>query len=477
MKPLVSMREAITDPALLGNLLAGESWAPWRSLLLAIRGEPLKPAELEHFQRLTGRTESPSAPVDEFWGIVGRRGGKTRAMSVLSAYIAALCDHRDVLVPGERGVLLLLAPSVHQARIAFGYIEAAFDQSPILKQQVGSSSAETLALRGGIDVQVRAASFRRLRGVTSVAVLGDETAFWQSDETSANADSEILDACRPSLATTHGPLICISSPYAQRGETFETWRRHYGPEGDPSILVAQGASRDFNPSLSQSVVDRALERDPAAARSEYLGQFRDDIAEFVSRAVVEQSTDDGVFERRPEKGITYAAFVDPSGGSSDSYTLAIGHHDGKSGKAILDCVREIRPPFSPEQATHELAGVLKLYGIKKVSGDRYGGLFPRELFRKREIAYHVADLTRSELYLELLPKLNSGAVRLLDNARLRQQLIGLERRTSRNGRDSIDHRPGSHDDLANAAAGVLVLAERALRRATTTTTGQVVGLI
>jgi hypothetical protein len=37
--------------------------------------------------------------------------------------------------------------------------------------------------------------------------------------------------------------------------------------------------------------------------------------------------------------------------------------------------------------------------------------------------------------------------------------LGLERRTSRGGRDSIDHAPGSHDDLANAAAGAIVAAE------------------
>jgi hypothetical protein len=38
------------------------------------------------------------------------------------------------------------------------------------------------------------------------------------------------------------------------------------------------------------------------------------------------------------------------------------------------------------------------------------------------------------------------------------QLHGLERRTARGGRDSIDHAPGAHDDVANAVAGALVIA-------------------
>ena len=36
------------------------------------------------------------------------------------------------------------------------------------------------------------------------------------------------------------------------------------------------------------------------------------------------------------------------------------------------------------------------------------------------------------------------------------QLVGLERRTARSGRDTVDHTPGGHDDLANVVAGVLV---------------------
>ena len=71
--------------------------------------------------------------------------------------------------------------------------------------------------------------------------------------------------------------------------------------------------------------------------------------------------------------------------------------------------------------------------------------------------YEPAAEPKSELFLELLPVINSRRVALLDNPRLLSQLTALERRTSRAGRDSIDHPPGGHDDLANAAAGALTL--------------------
>ena len=54
--------------------------------------------------------------------------------------------------------------------------------------------------------------------------------------------------------------------------------------------------------------------------------------------------------------------------------------------------------------------------------------------------------------------INVGKLELLDNRRLVTQLSNLERRTSRSGKDSIDHPPSGKDDLANAAAGALLLA-------------------
>ena len=41
--------------------------------------------------------------------------------------------------------------------------------------------------------------------------------------------------------------------------------------------------------------------------------------------------------------------------------------------------------------------------------------------------------------------------------RLVSQIVGLERRVSRAGKDSIDHAPHGHDDVANAVAGAAAL--------------------
>ena len=181
---------------------------------------------------------------------------------------------------------------------------------------------DLLVLTNGITLEVRSASFRRIRGMTCIAVFGDEVAFWHSDE-SANPDTEILNAARPALATIGGPLIAISSPYARRGALWDTYKKHYGPEGDPSILVARGTTREFNSGLPQSIVDRALERDHAAASAEYMAEFRTDVEGFITREAVEACVALGVRERPTERKNAYMCFVDPSGGSSDAMTLRL----------------------------------------------------------------------------------------------------------------------------------------------------------
>ena len=152
---------------------------------------------------------------------------------------------------------------------------------------------------------------------------------------------------------------------------------------------------------------------------------------------------------------SYYAFADPSGGSRDSFALAIAHREDET--AVLDVLREVRPPFSPEGVVDEFCQTLKNYRVSKVVGDRYAGEWPREQFRKRGIEYWPAKKPKSDLYRDLLPAINSGKVDFLDSDKLTGQLCSLERRTARSGKDSIDHPPGGYDDLANAVAGAIHL--------------------
>ena len=59
MIPRVALREALSDPNLLGAGIAGDSWRSWRVLLIAAMGEELTEDEREIFTQLTGREREP----------------------------------------------------------------------------------------------------------------------------------------------------------------------------------------------------------------------------------------------------------------------------------------------------------------------------------------------------------------------------------------------------------------------------------
>jgi hypothetical protein len=258
----------------------------------------------------------------------------------------------------------------------------------------------------------------------------DEIAFFRTDDTSANVDTEIIAALVPAMATIPNSLLLVgSSPYARRGVLWEAYKEFFGSDAPGAPLVWQAPTRVMNPLVPQSLVDKALEKDPASASAEYLAQFRTDVEALLTREAIEACISTGVVERPPIPGVAYRAFCDPSGGSSDSFTLSIAHLEGKV--AVVDCVRERKPPFSPEGVIGDYSEFLHSYRCREVMGDRYGGDFPRELFRKRGITYRVSEKTKSDLYLALVPQINAKLVDLPDIPRLSTQLQSLERRTAR----------------------------------------------
>lgn len=196
-------------------------------------------------------------------------------------------------------------------------------------------------------------------------------------------------------------------------------------------------------------------KDPEAARAEWGGLFRSDIAAFVDPTALDAVVPTELTRRHYVEGVQYRAFTDPSGGSADSFTLAIAHMENTI--PTLDVLMEYKPPFSPQSVVKDFAALLKQYRVTSVTGDRYSGDIIREMFRTHGISYKVSELNRSQLYLELLPLVNSGNVSLLDNKTLINQLCALERRTTSAGRDLIDYCRGSHDDCANSVAGAMAL--------------------
>jgi hypothetical protein len=456
----VNILGAFLDRRVFGKHFPGPTWRPWHALLATLTGQVAElPPDLQSLAAAcTGREDLATAgPFSELWAFCGRRSGKSRVAAGIATWIACSTNWRTIMAPGEVATVALIAESKAQARISFRYVRALIRSTPLLAPMVTSETAERIELNNGAAVEVLVASGVRVRGYSLAAAVLDEICYWPTDSASATPDTEVLAALRPALATLPGSrLICISSPYARHGEAWNAYSRYFGRLGAPT-LVWTAPTRVMNSTVSAEVVADALRDDPQRGAAEWLGEFRTDAERLFGREVVEQSVVTGRHElAKLPGGIRYHAHCDPSGGSSDAMTLCIGHAEGD--QVIIDATRCRVPPFNADSVCSEFSTLLKTFGLTKVTGDRYGGEWPKQRFAEHGITYEFSIRSASDLYLESLPLFNAGRVQLLDDPLAVVQLVSLERRTSRAGRDVISHPPNSHDDLANSVCGAVVLA-------------------
>lgn len=447
---------AIKDPNLFGPFFGNDlsSWVHWLVALKCVYGMPVRSADGRTLiQQCSGRDPSRMPP-DGFRTalfLCGRRSGKSRAAAVIGAYEAALAGHERKLSPGEVGVVPVVSPTRHQSRIVRDYVRAIFTTPPLAGEIVNETQTG-FELRSGVRIEILAGHWRTIRGYTLLAAIVDETAFFGLDsEDKVKSDDELIAAIQPGLATIGGKLICITSPYAKKGFCYRTFRNDYGNDAS-DILVWKSPSRTMNPTLPQSEVDRAIARDLARARSEYLAEFRDDVSDFIPRAVVESLVVRGRRIIPARDGVRYFAFVDPSGGRNDDAALAIGHRVGRV--VVIDRLCRYAAPFNPYSVVNLMAAELRRYGLSRVRGDAYAAEWTARAFAAVGIGYGQSSKNKNALYRELLPRMFAREIELPDDGALVDQISSLERSTRSGGQDVIDHPVGGHDDLANAIAGV-----------------------
>jgi hypothetical protein len=448
----ISLLDVLLDPALLGAALGdASSWSTWLAVLAAAFGLPLTAEQAAIFASVAGGRTPPSKRVRELWAIAGRRSGKSRMAAALACFIALFIRH--TLAAGERGLVLVLAASIDQAKVVFSYARAFLTASPVLAQEIEDITANEIRLKNGIIIGIHSNSYKTVRGRSLCGCIFDEAAFWR-DETSAVPDVETYTAVLPALATTNGMLIGISTPYRKLGLLHQKHRDYFGKD-DEDTLVVRAASQVFNPLLADAVIAAQRMADPTAAGSEWDAEFRVDISAFLDDATIDRAVDYvRPLELAPRPGCAYRAMVDASGGRHDHYTVAIGHQE--HGCFIIDALRGVAPPFDPGSVTQEFANLVKQYRCGEVTGDAYGAEWTERAWSKDNgVRYVRSDIGKSDIYIETLALFTRGLVVLPDHSRLLRELRLLERRTHRSGRDTVDHGRGGSDDYANAVCGVL----------------------
>src|SRR3984893_4216327 len=193
-----------------------------------------------------------------------------------------------------------MAANRAQARSIFRFGIGLLKAVPLIQPMIIEDNTEQITLSNRVIIEIATASFRTSRGYSFAAVLADELAFWRSDESSANPDVEIMRAVRPGMANIPGSILLLaSSPYAKKGELYNAFRRHYGKD-DARVLFWKAATELMNSRVDPEIIKEAYDTDPESARAEYGAEFRDDLADFVTREIIDAVTCGGRHELHPE---------------------------------------------------------------------------------------------------------------------------------------------------------------------------------
>lgn len=469
-------------------------WTAWRSFLCALYALPMTNQELAIYRECTGRKMPPSRPAREVWCPTGRRARKSVIAALIGVFEGGFRDYSPYLAPGERAVIPILGKSMEEAQQIYTFTKGILSDDSLRHLLESEPGAGTIRLITRVDLRIRAVSLTAGRSKAIPLGLLDEVAFFATE--GAIPDVEVVRGIKPGMATIpDSKLFALSSPWGKRGLLYENFKLYHGAENEVAankmrVLVWKAPTlRMHRTTQLEGEIKDAFAKDPVGAAAEYGADFREDTDAFVLERVLDAAIVRGRHELAPGWE-NYFAFVDPSGGSSDSLALAIGHfkpdvllgpnepepievdfdpHPKEGvppppGCVVLDLVREWRAPFEPEEVSEQCALEIKRYGLRKVTGDKYGGKWPSAAFKKHDVIFYWSRKSKSELYREFLPTLNSGQVELLDippgqPGHFKQQFLDLDRRVARGGNESIDHVPGVHDDVANAVAGVLVEAK------------------
>jgi len=325
-------------------------------------------------------------------------------------------------------------------------------ESPVLRREVVEATRSEIRLRNGVIIAIHPNSFRTIRGRTVLACIFDEVAYWLGDETSAAPDTEVLTAVLPSMSAG-GLLVALSSPYRKTGLLYDRYKSYFGHD-DNGVLVVQGSTQQFNPSLTEERIDELRAADPSAAGAEWDAVFRSGKYGFLTDDDIDNAIDhDRPRELPPKRGVQYFAFVDPNGGGQDAYTIAIGHRGGEF--FIIDVVRGRHR--MPRKATMEFAALCRQYGISTVTGDNYAKDWTQDTWRETGLRYGKAEQPAAQLYLEAQPHWVQGVVRIHNDPVLIKELRHLEMIPGRVGKDQVTHPRNMHDDHANAVCGCITL--------------------
>lgn len=455
-----------------------------RAALKGLYGLPMERDERLAFLEMSDGVEPRKGGYDEAVLIWGVRSGKTMLAALVGTYESV--KWRSVvgrfLIPGQVATGILISQDKVAAGKARAYLVGMLHTLEertgiqILASTQGQEKAVTgslVKLDAPIEIAIYPANAYSVRGATGLWFIGDEVAYWKSEDGAYNQDTKVLKAVRTRFATLsrlRPKRLLISSKNEEYGILFDSWkRRHHTPK----VMVTLAASWETYPGIDQEYLDVAEEQDPEDFQVEYGKAWRKsaDGNVFLPADAIDRCVDRSRESTPPKPGIEYVGWIDAAF-KRDQFYLAIGHAEplGEQTKVPIDFTRAWNPPsvskrmkaraLDDRKVVEEAVEVLRSYGLDRVHGDQFADIPLKSTFAEHGIQFIESPISKPEhtdAMKNLRAALRAGLVDLPNDAALIKDLKGLIKRETQGGHFHVGapRRKGCYDDGPNTVARIV----------------------
>lgn len=407
--------------------------------------------------------------------ICGRRSGKTLLSAIIAIYCAIANNWKPFLKKTPFATVLIMSHSREFSDEVLEIIRTLIETSPILNALVNKdkkNSASTMNLKvpwiigtqiqySRVQIKVAAASSKTTRGVAACAILCDEIAFWNLDDSMKETDAKIMKAVRPAMKQFRefGMLIKLSSPGIKQGVLYDEYKKSRAGELPSTYAVFKASSWVMTPEdvVPSNEFVEEYELDSDSFDQEYRGNFADSLSFFIVPEYIDMAVLKKVTFQPPEAGaIKYTAAIDAAY-KGDAFTFVVTAYSNGRLKQFMSkgWKGTKQKPVSSYDVAEFIRNVCKQFNIDEVGADQYSFQPLREIFNTYGVTlkeYTFTPAFKKKIYFNLKKLIHSQQADLLDNEVQTRELKELIVEQSGTGQIRIGHPSGGTDDYADALA-------------------------
>lgn len=438
--------------------------------------EEVELTEVELYEKFTGKTYDPNGTsvINDITLIVGRRGGKTLASSILAIYSALKMNWKPLLGKHSTATILVVSHTKEFSDEIIDVIRGLIEESPILSRLIDTSkknTQSTINLKvpflgdnnkitySRVRIRTNAASSKSSRGSACPVILADEIGFWGSDSSAKETDEEIVRAITPSMLQFSGYnlFVKLSSPNIKQGVLYKLYEKQ--KELPDNFIVLNAPSWEFNNRLPAKEFSNEYKLDSDNFDREFRANFTDSISMFIIPEFVDSCVINNAKFLPPEddrEDIQYFAAIDAAY-KGDTFTFCVvGHQENRVKQYVMKGWEGSRAnPVSAHTVAQYIRNICKQYKIAKVFADQYSFQPLREIFQQYGVVLEENPFNvtfKKKIYFNLKRLIHNNQIDLLDNHQLVRELKELIVEQTPTGMVRISHPPGGHDDHADALA-------------------------